>query len=110
VTGPDRLAVYGTLVPGESNEGVLAEVAGEWTAGTVVGTRYDNGWHGYPGVVLGGTGRVPVQVLHAPRLTDHLPRLDEFEGPGYRRTVASVRLGDGDEVDAWIYVLVRAPG
>jgi hypothetical protein len=32
-----RLAVYGTLAPGEPNEAVLADIHGEWTDGTVRG-------------------------------------------------------------------------
>lgn len=105
----ERLAVYGTLVPGRANEHVLADVPGEWATGTVAGTRHDDGWHGYPGVVLGGAGRVPVAVLRAPTLATHLERLDAFEGPGYRRVATGVRLADGTEVRAWIYELRTAP-
>lgn len=113
--GPDRLAVYGTLVPGGANAHVLEGVTGEWTTGTVAGTRHDDGWNGYPGLVLGGAGRageardVGVHVLEAPGLSDHLERLDAFEGPGYRRVVATVHLVDGRTVQAWVYVLVDDP-
>lgn len=110
MTGPARLAVYGTLAPGRPNAHVLAGVDGTWSRGTVAGVRHDDGWHGYPGLVLGGTTRVPVDVLHAPGLQAHLARLDAFEGPGYRRTTAPVTLESGAEVTAWVYVLVRAPG
>lgn len=109
MTGPDRLAVYGTLAPGGSNARVLEGVPGEWMRGTVAGTRHDDGWHGYPGVVLDGRGQVPVRVLESPRLADHLARLDAFEGPGYRRVVTTVELTDGRTVDAWVYVLVDPP-
>lgn len=112
MSGPsdvDRLAVYGTLVPGRANAHVLAGIAGEWTRGTIAGTRYEDGWHGYPGIVLGGDGRVEVHVLHAAGLADHLGRLDAFEGPGYRRVVAGVRLEDGQHVQAWVYELVTPP-
>lgn len=112
MSGPDRLAVYGTLVPRGANAHVLADVTGEWTTGTVVGRRHDDGWHGYPGLVLGAageTGEVGVHVLEAPGLSEHLERLDAFEGPGYRRVVATVQLVDGRRVPAWVYVLVDPP-
>lgn len=109
MTGPGRLAVYGTLVPGGSNAEVLASVPGEWTTGTVVGTRHDDGWHGYPGIVLDGAGTVPVAVLTAATLGDHLDRLDAFEGPGYRRVVTEVLLDDGRRVEAWVYELAGPP-
>lgn len=109
MSGPDRLAVYGTLAPGAANAAVLADVPGTWARGTVGGTRYADGWHGYPGVVLGGAGAVEVQVLTSPTLHDHLDRLDAFEGPGYRRVVTTVRLVDGRSVDAWIYELATSP-
>lgn len=110
--GPDRLAVYGTLVPGGANAHVLADVAGEgvaWTTGTVAGTRHDDGWHGYPGLVLDGGGEVAVHVLEGPGVRNHLERLDAFEGPGYRRVVTTVRLADGRAVPAWVYALVEPP-
>lgn len=109
MSDPARLAVYGTLAPGGPNARVLADIAGTWTTGTVVGTRFDDGWQGYPGVVLGGDGTVPVHVLTAPGLAPHLARLDAFEGPGYRRVVTPVRLAGGGRVDAWVYELVAAP-
>ena len=109
MTAPRHLAVYGTLRPGEANAHVLADVDGTWTAGTVRGTRLDDGWHGYPGVVLGGEGEVPVAVLASATLDAHLSRLDAFEGPGYRRVVTVVRLEDGSRVEAWLYALVDPP-
>ena len=109
MTGPDRLAVYGTLVPGGSNAHVLDGISGTWRSGTVAGTRHEDGWHGYPGLVPGGDGRVAVAVLEVDALAPHLPRLDAFEGPGYRRVVLPVRVAGGMEVDAWVYVLAGAP-
>ena len=108
---PDRLAVYGTLAPGGRNAGVLAGLAGEWSRGTVRGTRLDDGWRGYPGVVLDEDGdEVPVAVLTSPDLADAWSRLDDFEGPGYRRVVARVTLDDGRVVPAHVYELTEPPG
>ena len=105
----DRIAVYGTLVPGGSNAHVLEAVAGTWRTGTIAGTRHEDGWHGYPGLVPGGSGRVEVAVLEADDLTPHLARLDAFEGPGYRRVRVPVRLADGAVVQAWVYALAGPP-
>jgi len=111
VSGPERLAVYGTLVPGGSNAHVLADLAGEWATGTLRGRRLDDGWQGYPGLVLDPAGeRVRVHVLSSPALPGAWSRLDAFEGPGYRRVVVDVELGDGSVVAAQVYVLVDPPG
>ena len=110
MSGPDRLAVYGTLVPGGSNAHVLVDLPGEWTTGTVRGRRLDDGWQGYPGLVLDPTGpTVRVHVLSSPALADAWPRLDAFEGPGYRRVVVDVEHDDGSTVTAQVYVLADPP-
>ncbi len=107
----ERLAVYGTLAPGRPNAHVLAELAGRWIEGTVRGHLRSDGWGaelGYPGIVLDPDGPVvDVVVLESVALCDHWRRLDEFEGPGYRRTTTTVRTADGP-VDAAIYVLADA--
>ena len=104
----ERLAVYGTLAPGRPNEHVLADIPGRWFEGTVRGALRQEGWGadlGFPGIVLDPDGpSVDVAVLESDALRDHWRRLDEFEGPGYRRTITSVRTPTGD-VDAAIYVL-----
>ncbi len=103
-----RLAVYGTLAPGRPNEHVLADLPGRWFHGTVRGVLHPEGWGaelGYPGIVLEGDGpEVAVQVLESEALPDHWDRLDEFEGPGYRR-VTTLVITDGGELPASIYVL-----
>lgn len=112
VTGGDaseRLAVYGTLAPGESNADVLARLGGTWTRGTVRGTRHGDGWHGYPGLVLDDGGDVPVDVLESAGLVDAWDTIDSFEGPGYRRVAVTVTLDDGVAVAAQVYVLAGAP-
>lgn len=89
------LAVYGTLRPGESNHDVVADLRGRWLTGTVrgrLGVKRSGTYHGYPAVRLDQPGRVPVAVLVSPELPAHWWRLDEFEGPEYRRVVAEVRL------------------
>ena len=47
---------------------------------------------------------IEVHLFESAELPDHWPRLDAFEGTGYRRVVTQVRTADG-ELDAWIYVI-----
>lgn len=108
---PDtRLAVYGSLAPGRVNHGQLSALAGSWHPGTVRGFLRPAGWGaalGFPGLVLDPAGpEVAVNVFESAELPKHWARLDEFEGPGYRRAVASVRMEDG-VVAASIYVLAE---
>lgn len=107
-TEPQRLAVYGTLAPGQPNEHVLADLAGHWIEGTVRGHLSEEGWGadlGYPGIHLDPDGpEVTVQVLDSILLADHWDRLDQFEGPGYRRSVVTVRTETGP-LAAQIYEL-----
>lgn len=59
---------------------------------------------GYPGLILDPhAGVIDVQVFESADLPFHGSRLDEFEGPGYRRVVTKVRLPVG-EVEASVYV------
>jgi gamma-glutamylcyclotransferase (GGCT)/AIG2-like uncharacterized protein YtfP len=103
-----RLATYGSLSPGQVNHAQLAGLRGRWGRGTVRGTLMDRGWAsglGYPGLILDASGpAVEVQVFESSDLPAHWARLDEFEGPGYRRVVTQVRMAEGD-VRAHIYVI-----
>ena len=103
-----RLATYGTLAPGRVNHGQLAELEGVWREGTVMGRLVEAGWGaalGYPGLILDPAGpAVEVHLFESAELPDHWPRLDAFEGPGYRRDVTQVTTEDG-VLAAWIYVI-----
>ena len=103
-----RLATYGTLAPGRANNHQLADLKGQWRQATVRGRLVEAGWGaklGYPGLVLDPSGRdVEVPVFESPDLPGHWPRLDAFEGAGYRRVVTQVRTADG-ELDVSIYVI-----
>ena len=103
-----RLATYGTLAPGRVNNDRLAGLKGYWRKGTVRGRLVDAGWGaelGYPGLILDPSGQdIDVYIFESSELPDHWPRLDEFEGTGYRRMAAQVHTEDGD-LDASIYVI-----
>ena len=47
---------------------------------------------------------VQVDLFESMDLPEHWARLDEFEGTGYRRVVATVKTEEGER-SAWIYVL-----
>jgi len=103
-----RLATYGTLAPGRVNNHQLADLKGYWRQGTVRGRLVEVGWGaelGYPGLILDPSGQViEVYVFESSELPNHWPRLDEFEGAGYRRVVTQVCTVGGD-LDASIYVI-----
>lgn len=107
-----RLAVYGSLAPGEVNHDQLAGLSGEWLQGHITGRLMMKGWGadlGYPALTLDPNGeRIEVKLFHSPDLPGHWDRLDEFEGDGYRRAIISVNTDKGP-VEAWIYLDAEAP-
>jgi gamma-glutamylcyclotransferase (GGCT)/AIG2-like uncharacterized protein YtfP len=110
---PDtRLAVYGTLAPGRVNHHQISALAGSWQCGTVKGKLFPSGWGaalGFPGLILDPLGpSVQVDVFESTDLPEHWARLDEFEGSGYRRVVATVNTEEGLR-NTWIYVLAETP-
>lgn len=105
-----RLATYGSLGPGRPNHHHLSNLAGFWLKGTVRGRLVEEGWGasmGYPGLVLDPAGpKITVDLLESADLPRHGPRLDAFEGEGYRRVVTEVAAPDGVR-HACIYVLAQ---
>ena len=89
-----KLAVYGTLAPGEVNHWQLAGIQGTWSDGFVRGDLQHTGWgaeHGFPALAWRPDGeRVPAKLFVAADLERHWRRLDEFEGDGYRRILVPV--------------------
>ena len=89
-----RVAVYGTLAPGRPNHHQLSALRGRWVLGSVRGVLVAEGWgadDGFPGIVLDDdAGIIQVFVFESTELPDHWDRLDDFEGPGYRRQATEV--------------------
>lgn len=112
MTADRRLAVYGSLAPGRSNQGQLAGLAGKWQPGMVRGHLVESGWgaaQGYPGLRPDPLGpEVPVQLFTSDDLPAHWARLDAFEGDEYERVVIDVDLGT-HSVPAWLYALRPEP-
>lgn len=86
-----RLAVYGTLAPGEENHQVIAQIQGTWERGWVPGVLGPIG--PFPAFRWKpGAKRIPVKVLSSSHLPRHWIRLDRFEGAAYRRILAPVTI------------------
>ena len=105
---PDnRLATYGTLAPGKPNHHQLSDLTGRWLKGSVKGALVQTGWGaalGFPALVLDETAsRLSVDLFESDDLPSHWPRLDAFEGEGYRRVIVRVQTEQG-ELPAFIYV------
>lgn len=104
-----RLVAYGTLRPGQSNHGQLAGLRGDWTPGTVRGRVIEVDWggaSGYPGIILDpNASEIDVEVFESDDLPEHWPRLDAFEGPGYRRALINVATDRG-VIQGLVYELV----
>jgi len=107
-----RLAVYGSLAPGQKNHGQLADLAGEWQPGVVRGQLLESGWgaaEGYPGLRPDPFGpEVHVQLFTSDDLPAHWARLDAFEGEEYERVAIEVDVG-AHIVTAQIYALRPEP-
>lgn len=104
------LAAYGTLRPGEPNEHIMEGMDGTWTPALIRARLYPSGVGragGYPGVVLDpAADPVPVQLFCSADLPEQWDRLDDFEGPGYRRVPVQAEAPMQDQtVTAWIYEL-----
>lgn len=102
----EAFAAYGTLGPGKPNHQRVGDISGQWSRGKVQGTLLQSGWGaelGFPGITLDSSGNwVDVDLLVSDELAAHWERLDEFEGPGYRRVRCEVHTETGT-VTAFIY-------
>lgn len=93
-----RLAIYGTLAPGEPNHEVVRPLGGTWERAVVRGRLYPAGWgasFGAPALVWDPAGEeVPVHLLDSAALARAWPSLDRFEGHEYLRILVTVHIGD----------------
>ena len=104
-----RLFVYGTLAPGQSNEHVLKNITGVWEPASVRGRLYPVCWGAdcdYPAIVLDETAdEVAGLIFDSSHLEGHWQMLDDFEGDGYRRVLTTARKDSGSFVEVYIYEL-----
>lgn len=108
LTAQHRLAIYGTLAPGETNHHQVSMIEGAWLRGTVRGWLSAEGWgltFGFPGMKLDSEGDlIQVLVLESSELPDHWDRLDAFEGEEYERVETCVETPNG-RIRACVYVV-----
>src|SRR4051794_10232257 len=102
-----RLGTYRRLAPCRPDPHPVAGLGGRWFHGQVRGRFVEVGWGaalGFPALILDPQGPViDVQVLESQDLRGHWERLDEFEGPGYKRVITAIQTATGD-VEGCIYV------
>lgn len=106
----DRLFVYGTLRSGQTARSLVANSVRRWEPATARGQLYAFPM-GYPGFFEGpseGTGDVTGEVCWLGDLAATFALLDAYEGAAFTRVIRKVRLRDGEELWAWIYMLTDA--
>jgi gamma-glutamylcyclotransferase (GGCT)/AIG2-like uncharacterized protein YtfP len=97
-----KLAVYGTLRPGQLNYGMLSDIDGTWRTIRLVGVLAETG---LPTFYFSNSGSdaVEAELLISAELVQHWTRLDRFEGSGYTRQLGLVWFEDSFQV-ANVYV------
>ncbi|CAM5439298.1 hypothetical protein TMEC54S_03211 [Thauera mechernichensis] len=114
----DHVFVYGTLLSGERNAGLIpAQCVKARQPATVAGALFDTG-NGYPALALqdGARGVVQgecLQIEDLPALLGTLDRLEGFAGyddpaPLFYRTIVEAKTKGRGAVKAWCYVGARA--
>ncbi len=90
-----RLAVYGTLLPGEPNHSILARLQGAWRDARIRGHVVQR--DGLPHFVWNiAEPQISAKVFETVELEEKWPDLDRFEGRSYQRVWVVASL-DGDE-------------
>jgi len=106
---PERLFVYGTLRPGESNEKFLTNIPGKWMNASIRGIYFPTGYgatQGYPVLVPDENGQlIHGQVLEANFTQSHWQLLDDFETEAYERVLKTVVTEGGASLSAFVYIL-----
>ncbi len=97
-----RLVVYGSLAPGERHEDYLLPLGGTWEPAQVEGDIDRSGEYPLFYWRMGGAQQA-VRLFRCAGLPAHWAKLDDFEGPDYRRVLVPVLTRAGWEV-AQVYV------
>ena len=109
---PEYLFAYGTLQPGLAPSEIASVVeklrfVGE---GWANGALYDLG--AYPGAVFAENllQKIHGIVYELPNDAESLNRLDQYEGPEYRRIERQVTPDAGGALTCWVYDYLGRPG
>lgn len=86
-----KLAVYGTLIPGGSNQSLLERITGVWREAFVRGYLKQEKLSYFSWDASGDS--VPVKLFVSQDLPNLLSEIDEFEGEEYDRILLPIRIG-----------------
>lgn len=105
----NHLIVYGSLMPGGPNHGLLANLTGSWHKGWVTGELLERGWSAamsYPALRwCPEGGEIDAFLFASEDLRGFWKRLDEFEGLEYQRIWAPFLGADGDTWVGNVYAM-----
>ena len=110
-----NLIIYGSLAPGESNHREVEHIDGVWKKGVIRGVLVNQGWGAYEGYLAfrhvpeNAQRGIDCSILISDDLEQHWDRLDDFEGRGYLRLLASYELENGEIGIGNIYALNESP-
>ena len=94
-----RLAIYGSLAPGEVNHHVIADLPGTWEDGIVTGVLQPSeagDGSRFPALRWRAGGPpIAARLLVSDALPAHWGRIDAFEGTAYRRILVPVHSESG---------------
>jgi gamma-glutamylcyclotransferase (GGCT)/AIG2-like uncharacterized protein YtfP len=97
-----KLAVYGTLAPGEVNYHILEHIPGRWQDCRLRGVVERTS--GLPTLLWKPHGNeLKAKLFESAELVTHWERLDSFEGAGYKRWIVPVTIESGIAI-ANVYV------
>src|SRR5690606_10963772 len=99
-----KIAVYGTLRRGYSNNGLTS--GSELIGKGITVDSHSMYASGIPYVMeKGGDSRITVEVYEVPE--NQVPRIDSLEGhpDWYQRRETPVELENGEVIDAWLYFM-----
>ncbi|WP_286927617.1 gamma-glutamylcyclotransferase family protein [Flavobacterium sp. UBA4197] len=105
------LIIYGTLAPGKPNHHIMEHIRGEWQQATVKGKLENKGWgaemgyYGFRHADAGEQNEIEAYVLFSDELVANRKYLDDFEGSGYKRILASYKKSNGETGVGYIYAI-----
>ena len=110
------LIVYGTLAPGRQNHSQVEHIKGVWKKAKIKGKVEQKGWgseFGFPGFRVGNKNNqddIDAFVFLSSELNYHWQRLDDFEGPEYKRILVKYESEDGKTGVGYIYAINQDNG
>jgi len=105
----EKLFVYGSLMPNETNHFILKKINGVWQKGFVLGEikriKFSNKEYLAAILIVNKDKKVFGYLFTSFALKYLWKKLDNFEGPNYKRKITQVFLTNNRKVEANIYCL-----